>query len=131
MTRVIARSMRAEAAAIRADAEARAVRLETLAEQIERDAERDDERWIPIRACDRLPYHAIRALIASGALPASRVGRELLVRIVDVEQAIATGLVAPKKPSKGSRDPKDEEHHGDELDRALAGGRLRSIRGGR
>lgn len=98
-----AKALRAQAIAIRAEAEARALALEVVADSIERDGDRaSGPEWLPIKkAAKRFEISAssIRKATADEQIATRFVGREIVVRVEDVSRWIERqSATAPRKP---------------------------------
>ncbi|MBX3221669.1 MAG: helix-turn-helix domain-containing protein [Labilithrix sp.] len=61
----------------------------------EAGALRAQDAWIPIKATG-LPPTTVRKLIKSGAIRASKIGRELRVNMDDVRKHVQSSIVEPK-----------------------------------
>lgn len=72
--------------------------LEKRVRLLEARASREGSEWAPV-ARSPLGARKTRRLIAAGKLEASRVGRRLFVRIVDVDRFLEARVVQRPKPA--------------------------------
>jgi excisionase family DNA binding protein len=84
----------------------------------------DRDQWLDPRST-ALGYRGCLRLIATGQLPASRVGKRFLVRRSDVDRYIESQRITPRKPAEHG-EPADEAE--DIITRELNAGRLRIVR---
>lgn len=122
----MARDARARlAAAVRAQADALIALAATLEVDDEPAPASTGDELLSLRKTG-LPLSSVRSAIRRGELPAVRVGRELRIRRSDLDRWINTLPGASTGPATPPSDDVD-----DAINRMIARGKLRAIRGGR